>query len=80
MRTDPALMRQRLAARAPGGDASDAGLQTLEYQLATREPLTAEEAERTLNAAGTDGVDEVDGGGGTARMAVLALVLSHGHP
>lgn len=77
LRTDPAVMRSRLAARAPGADASDAGLQTLEYQLATREPLTAEEAGRALEAAGTDGTDGV---GDAAHLAALALALSRGRP
>lgn len=42
----PAVLRQRLLARA--NDASEATLAVLEYQLATAEPLTAEEAASTL--------------------------------
>lgn len=41
---DPAVLRQRVAARmTAGGDASDAGLEVLEKQLATAQSLTAAE-------------------------------------
>jgi predicted kinase len=39
----PVLREWLLRRRARGGDASEAGLEVLEEQLAHREPLTAEE-------------------------------------
>ena len=48
MQASPATMTVRLAARAEAGtDASDAGVQVLAQQLATAEPLSAAEKEKT---------------------------------
>jgi len=48
----PEILRQRVAQRAAAGaDASEAGLDVLESQLAAREPFTPEEARHVLALA-----------------------------